>query len=113
MSKLVTGTAMGLLLCGFVLSGASHANAQGQGFGRNAPMACGDRAAITKHLTDQYAENPTSLGLASNGSVFEVFTSKRGSWTVLLTNPNGITCLLGSGEHWENNKLPQTSDPQA
>ncbi|MDA0241279.1 MAG: cell division protein FtsQ/DivIB [Proteobacteria bacterium] len=113
MPKLVTRTAFGLLVCGSVLSGASHAVAQGQGFGRNTPIACGDRTAITKFLTDQYAENPTSLGLASNESVFEVFTSKRGSWTVLLTNPNGITCLLGSGEHWENNKRLQTTDPHA
>lgn len=109
MPKLITRTAFCLMISGFVLSGISQADAQG----RNAPMACGDRDSITKLLIDQYAENPTSLGLASNGSVFEVFTSKGGTWTVLLTSPNGISCLIGSGEHWENNKSIPGTDPQA
>ena len=35
------------------------------------------------------------------GAVLEVFASKKGSWTFLITMPNGLTCVVASGQSWE------------
>lgn len=66
-----------------------------------AQAVCGERAALLKQLNGKYKEAPISMGLAANGSVVEVTRSDQGTWTLLLTNPAGLTCLMAAGEHWE------------
>ena len=78
----------------------------------SAQTVCGARSKFLANLGDRYAEAPTALGLASNGSVLEVLTSKKGSWTIIVTAPNGTTCMVASGQSWE--MLPQpVVDPAA
>ena len=61
------------------------------------------RAEVERQLGANYAEAPVAMGLASNGSVFEVFSKADGtSWTMVLTLPNGTSCLVAEGEAWEN-----------
>ena len=40
--------------------------------------------------------------MIDNGSVLELLTSRGGSWTILVTAPDGTTCLMATGENWEN-----------
>ena len=42
------------------------------------------------------------MGLASSGGVVEVVASEDGtSWSIIVTLPGGVTCLVASGEDWE------------
>lgn len=68
---------------------------------QSAGTACGDRTTLLKQLEGSYKEAPISMGLAANGSVVEVTRSDTGTWSILLTNPTGVTCLMAAGEHWE------------
>lgn len=72
---------------------------------------CGDRAELVSRLEKGYAESPRSLGLASNGAVFEVFLSAKGTWSLLVTLPNGQSCVVAAGEAWENLPLPVKGQP--
>lgn len=67
----------------------------------SAQAVCGDRTSLLKQLEGSYKELPISMGLAANGSVVEVTRSDKGTWSILLTNPTGVTCLMAAGEHWE------------
>ena len=69
-----------------------------------AQAVCGLRTALLDQLQGKYCESPISMGLASNGSVIEITRSENGSWSILQTNPSGVTCLMAAGEHWENIK---------
>ncbi len=41
------------------------------------------------------------MGLAMNGAVVEVFSTVDGtSWSLLMTMPDGRTCLIVAGESW-------------
>ena len=52
--------------------------------------ACAKRTDVLKHLSAKYTEAPVALGLANNGGVLEVLSSKTGtSWTIIITMPNG------------------------
>ena len=52
------------------------------------------------------------MGLASNGGVLEVLSSTSGStWTILVTMPNGVSCMIAAGEGLEVVKRLST-DPQ-
>jgi len=73
----------------------------------NAQNACFERAALIKHLNGKFDEAPVAAGLAANGSVLEVFTSPDGvTWTIVLTQPDGATCVMASGESWMGIPLP-------
>ncbi len=42
------------------------------------------------------------MGLASSGGVIEVLTNdKSSSWSIIVTMPSGVTCLVAAGEGWE------------
>ncbi len=58
-------------------------------------------------LDRDYQESRSGLGLASNGSVVELYTAKTGTWTMLITKPGGRTCVIGSGESWEPQSAPE------
>lgn len=63
---------------------------------------CGERSDVLNQLSAQYAETPTAMGLSSTGGMVEVLASPTGSsWTIIMTLPNGMSCLMAVGEHWE------------
>ncbi|MEZ0170890.1 hypothetical protein [Microvirga sp. TS319] len=63
--------------------------------------SCGPRSEIVKLLSDQYKENPVGIGLAQPGQVLEVFASQAGTWTMVMTMPDGKACLIAAGNNWE------------
>lgn len=74
-----------------------------------AQMVCGQHKSIHKRLQDGYQESPVATGLATNGSVVTLYTSDKGTFTVLLTRPNGMACLMAVGESFEFIKKPARS----
>ena len=79
-------------LAGFLFGSEVHA----------AEPLCVQRKTALKSLEKTFSEEPVSMGLASNGSVIEVLASPSGSFTIILTLPNGLSCVMASGENWEN-----------
>ncbi len=77
-----------------------------------AQMVCSERAKFLKHLGDGYSEAPIAMGLASNGTVLEVLASNKGSWTIILTKPDGMSCVVASGEAWEQVEQHLALGPQ-
>jgi hypothetical protein len=70
-----------------------------------AQTVCGERTKFLKHLSSGYSEAPVAMGLVSNGSILEVLASKDGSWTIIVTQPDGTSCVVAAGEAWED--MPQ------
>ena len=66
-----------------------------------AQPVCGERNKFTNRLEQSFAEHPIAMGLTDKGAVLEVFASQNGSWTFLITMPNGLTCVVASGQSWE------------
>ena len=63
---------------------------------------CSERDNVIKRLASEYSEVPVAMGLANNGGVIEVLAGKEGeTWTILVTMPNGVACLIAAGQHWE------------
>jgi len=68
------------------------------------PAPCGDRGDLVSQLKDKYHESQTGFGMTGNGSVVELLTSDNGSWTLVLTFPNGRSCMMAAGEGWDMKK---------
>ena len=76
-----------------------------------AQAVCGEHRDVVSKLKKGHSEDPISMGLASNGAVIEVFASPSGTFTIVMTLPNGTSCLMMAGESWQD--LPrQTSGAQ-
>ena len=57
---------------------------------------------VIERLAATYGETRQSIGLGANNQVIEVFASlKTGTWTITVTTPNGLTCLVASGQAYE------------
>ncbi len=83
------------------------ATAQGQ-------PQCGPRAAVVAQLAQKYAETRRSIGVAANNTVMEVYAAAdTGTWTITVTTPQGMTCLVASGQGFEAvvEELPAKGDP--
>ena len=64
-------------------------------------LSCANRADMVKVLAKRYGEKPRAIGVANPTAVIEIFTSKNGTWTILLTKPDGASCIVSAGESWE------------
>jgi hypothetical protein len=66
-----------------------------------AQQVCGPRSILVGKLKTELNERPEAAGLTHSGGVIEILASQEGSWTVIMTAPNGLSCLLAAGEAWE------------
>ena len=93
---------------GFAIFAGAIALATSLLFGATEPVsaqttACAAHADIVKQLSAQHSEAPVGIGLASNGGIVQIFSSKDGAtWTIVMTMPSGVSCLMAAGESWEN-----------
>ena len=76
------------------------------GMAATAPPAfaanCAMRDDVVKRLTAQYSETLTAGGLTgSSTTLVEVWTSpETGTFTVILTSPQGLSCVVAAGTDW-------------
>jgi hypothetical protein len=72
------------------------------GAGTASAQACAAFDTMSKQLEQRYAEVPVAAGLAQTGKLLQVFAAKDGStWTVILTRPDGLSCIVAAGRHWQ------------
>lgn len=83
--------AMGLT-CGLIAATSAHAQSNN----------CAPRETVLHHLSERFGEARQSIGLASGDRVVEMFASpETGTWTLTMTLPTGLTCIIGAGESFE------------
>lgn len=62
---------------------------------------CGKRAEMVAQLEDRHNEHRVAFAITSAGWILEIFATSSGdTWTTLLTDAHGKTCLVGSGIGW-------------
>lgn len=78
--------------------------------------SCADRTQVVERLQTKYGETRQSMGLGRNNGVVEVYASdETGTWTILLSRPDGLACLVAAGEYFEtlDETLPSQVDEDA
>ncbi len=66
-----------------------------------AHAACLPHDDAVARLRQLHGETVKGLGLDQRGqSVLELFVSESGSWTILMTRTNGLSCITASGQDW-------------
>lgn len=62
---------------------------------------CAPRAALVTGLIEGYGERQVARGLTLGGALLEIHAGASGSFTVLLSDPSGVSCLIAVGEAWQ------------
>ncbi len=103
-SKVKTGKRLKTALLGGLAAGAlAFGLLSGSSTPAYAQAVCSTHSEVLKHLGKKYSETPVAMGLASNGGVVEVFSAGDGAtWTIVLTMPDGKSCMMAAGEAWES-----------
>ncbi len=66
-----------------------------------AQTVCVAHADLIQQLSLKFAEEPMALGLGSDGSVMQLFTSKDGeTWTLVRITTDGTSCMMAGGKSW-------------
>ncbi len=66
-----------------------------------AQLQCARRSELATHLDQRFDEKLTGVGITSDGLLLEVFASNDGSWTILVTRPDGHSCIVSHGTDWQ------------
>ena len=87
------GKLLGITLASAIVCLSTQAPAAG--------LACGDRTSLLTALADKYKEATVAVGVTNSGGLVEVLSSGDGqTWTIIVSSPEGLTCLLATGEGW-------------
>jgi len=65
-----------------------------------AQVVCGKRAEILAGFAMAYHEVQSAIGITEGGGLIEVLVSPSGTWTMVVTKPGGLTCVIGTGRDW-------------
>ncbi|MDT8326083.1 MAG: hypothetical protein RQ750_01680 [Roseovarius sp.] len=66
-------------------------------------LTCLARDALVERLEDRYHEQLAGGGLRNPQQLLEVWTSSEsGSFTVFITRPDGVSCIVATGQHWNS-----------
>jgi hypothetical protein len=62
---------------------------------------CAARDTMVGQLTTRYGESPQGSGLNGSTRMVEVWASAdTGTWTILLTDTDGTSCIVAAGKDW-------------
>ncbi len=93
---------LGLALVPILTLGSLEAAAQTQ-------TACSPRTDVLGHLAKKYGEAPVALGVTNKGGLIEVLTTGDGNtWTIIVSQPNGTSCMVAAGEGWRTKAYDDT-----
>ena len=67
----------------------------------SAAAPCGRHDAVAKTLNTKFKEARRIMGVVNAHAVMEIFMSPQGTWTVLVTDTTGTTCIIATGQDWQ------------
>jgi len=66
---------------------------------------CANHNDIARQLNSKFKEKRRAFGLIGTGRMMEVFVSQKGSWTMIITSANKVSCVVAAGNSWEQWKV--------
>lgn len=75
-----------------------------------AQAVCAPRESVVAQLQEKYGEVRRGAGLQDGAAVIELWSSPRtGSWTIIMSRPSGVSCVMAAGEAWTEDKAFDTA----
>lgn len=76
-------------------------------------VKCAPRDAVLERLGTRYSEAPVGVGVTQQGALVEVLASDGGTWSIVISTPDGLSCLVAAGDGWRSLEPMKIEDPLA
>ena len=63
---------------------------------------CGRHDKIVDVLGHKFKETRRVMGVVNSKAVMEIFMSAQGTWTMVITDTSGMSCITAAGEEWQD-----------
>jgi len=63
---------------------------------------CVDHSELVASLAEIFQEKQIAFGLVGHVAIMEVYVGATGSWTIIMTDVHGISCIIAAGDNWES-----------
>jgi hypothetical protein len=73
-------------------------------------VQCAKHQQLAGMLSKKYSETPVGMGTVNEDRYMQLFISRSGSWTILVTRTDGQACIVAAGQNWE--KLPVLAEAE-
>lgn len=71
---------------------------------------CGERDQVIAELEEVFSETPMAIGQVDGNAVVEILVSESGTWTILATGTDGLSCIVSAGEGFQSTTLVRGVD---
>jgi hypothetical protein len=68
-------------------------------------VQCGPKQAVAAQLAERFGEVPIVSGISLNNSMKFFGNPRTGSWSMIFIRPDGVACVLATGEDLEVSSL--------
>ena len=76
------------------------------------PRVCGPTGQIVERLDKTFGEHLTGAGLDASGNMVSVYSNpEKLTWTMTVTTPERVTCIVSSGDGWAYERPATPADP--
>jgi hypothetical protein len=71
---------------------------------------CAKHNRLAEILDTRFGEQQIGMGLAGKEAMVELYASAKGTFTLVSTDAQGVSCIVGAGDSWEKmDPKPQLS----
>ena len=67
---------------------------------------CAPRETLVAALAQDFQERMDWAGLSNAGTLVELYLSKRGTWTLIVSTADGVSCIVAAGDYWDRATQP-------
>jgi hypothetical protein len=72
---------------------------------------CGQRDRLVDELERNFNERAMAVGQVNDNAVVELFVSEEsGTWTIIATGTDGMSCILSAGQDWDGSNVVRGVD---
>ena len=77
-------------------------------------VLCGPQNKLADQLKQRFGETRQAMGVSTDAQrIIELFMAPDGSWTIVVTDTRGRSCIVLAGEDWTQAPQPQGMLPQS
>lgn len=63
---------------------------------------CAEHGNLVAELGEKLQEKQLGFGTIGQVAVMEIFVAESGTWTIVITDVTGRSCIVAAGDNWEN-----------
>lgn len=75
------------------------------------PPVCVPRAVAADDLAEVYNETLIGIGLVDSVVVVEIWALEGGTFTILVTGADGVSCIAAEGDSWMSSPPAPSGEP--